>query len=119
MMSRRACLHQIGETEKLQKKWVRWGSTRLRSQIALPAVPRASAALSGSIIDSRQPNETITIVVPQFIPAKRWHNALHMRTADLLRNELLSKSGVVVTDVPYRLVEDGRIRRPHNGVDLD
>jgi hypothetical protein len=53
------------------------------------------------IVDNRQPNETITIVVPQFIPSKRWHNALHMRAADLLRQELLSKHGVMVTDVPY------------------
>jgi hypothetical protein len=55
------------------------------------------------ILESRQPNETITIVVPQFIPSKRWHQALHMRTADFLRQELLSKPGVVVTDVPYQV----------------
>jgi hypothetical protein len=57
------------------------------------------------VIQTRQPNETITIVVPQFIPSKPWHNALHMQTANVLRSELLSKSGVVVTDVPYRLAE--------------
>ena len=55
------------------------------------------------IIDQRQPNETITVVVPQFIPSKRWHNALHMRTANFLRQELLSKPGVFVTDVPYQV----------------
>jgi hypothetical protein len=55
------------------------------------------------IIEQRQPNETITVVVPQFIPSKRWHNALHMRTANVLRQELLSKHGVVVTDVPYHV----------------
>lgn len=55
------------------------------------------------IIENRQPGEAITIVVPQFIPSKRWHNALHMRTADVLRQELLSRHGVVVTDVPYHV----------------
>ena len=54
------------------------------------------------IIDSRQPNEVVTIVVPQFIPTKRVFNALHMQTADMLRRELLSKPGVVITDVPYQ-----------------
>ena len=54
------------------------------------------------ILDKRQANETITIVVPQFIPSKRWHNALHMHTADVLRQELMARHGVVVTDVPYR-----------------
>ena len=50
---------------------------------------------------------------PQFIPDKRWHNALHMRTAEVLRTELLSRSGVVVTDVPYRLEENGKAHKSH------
>ncbi len=93
------------ETEKVQKKWLQWGEgTRLvvlDSPYRLLIEPLLRYLQS--IIDSRQPNETITIVVPQFIPSKGWHNALHMRTADLLRSELLSRSGVVVVDVPYRL----------------
>jgi hypothetical protein len=96
------------ETEKLQTKWLTWGEgTRLvvlESPYRLFIEPLLKYLQS--IIDTRQPNETITIVVPQFIPAKAWHNALHMRTAQLLRDELLSRSGVVVTDVPYRLGED-------------
>ncbi len=99
---------ESAETEKVQKKWLTWGEgTRLvvlDSPYRLFVEPLLKY-LQG-IIDGRQPNETITIVVPQFIPAKPWHNALHMRTADLLRGELLNRSGVVVTDVPYRLHED-------------
>jgi len=105
------------ETEKVQKKWVAWGEgTRLvilDSPYRLFVEPLLRY-LEG-IIDSRQPNETITIVVPQFIPDKTWHNALHMRTADVLRKELLTKSGVVVTDVPYRLVEDDMVHKHDNG----
>jgi hypothetical protein len=95
------------ETERLQKKWTLWGEgTRL---VVLDSPYRLFVEpllryLQG-IIDNRQPNETITIVVPQFIPGKMWHNALHMRTAELLRDELLNRSGVVVTDVPYRLAD--------------
>ena len=29
------------------------------------------------IAAQRQPNETITIVVPQFVPRRWWHNLLH------------------------------------------
>ncbi len=107
------------ETEKVQKKWLKWGEgTRL---VILDSPYRVFAEpllqyLEG-IIRSRQPDETITIVVPQFIPSKRWHNALHMRTAELLRRELLSKPGIVVTDVPYTLEddEDGGVRTTHTG----
>jgi len=91
------------ETDKVQKKWKVWGEgTRLiilDSPFRLLIEPLLEYL--EDIIENRQPNETITIVVPQFIPSKSWHNTLHMRTANVLRQELLSKHGVVVTDVPY------------------
>ena len=109
------------ETEKVRKKWMKWGEgTRLvivDSPYRLFIEPLLRY-IEG-IIDRKQPNETVTIVVPQFIPGKRWHNALHMRTAEVLRNELLSKSGVVVTDVPYRLVENGKVRKARVADDVD
>ena len=96
------------ETEKVQKKWKIWGEgTRLiilDSPFRLFIEPLLKYL--EEIIDNRQPNEALTIVVPQFIPSKRWHNALHMRTADVLRQELLSKHGVVVTDIPYRVYNE-------------
>jgi hypothetical protein len=93
------------ETEKVQKKWDTWGGgTRLvivDSPYRLFLEPLLGYI--EEIIASRQPNETITIVVPQFVPSKQIFNALHMQTADMLRRELLSKPGVVVTDVPYQI----------------
>lgn len=93
------------ETEKVQTKWKTWGEgTRLvvlDSPFRLFVEPLLEYI--EEIIENRQPGETLTIVVPQFIPSKRWHNALHMRTADVLRQELLSRHGVVVTDVPYHV----------------
>jgi len=96
------------ETEKVQKKWKTWGDgTRLvilDSPFRLFVEPLLEYL--EEIIEQRQPNETLTIVVPQFMPSKRWHYALHMRTAEVLRQELLSKHGVVVTDVPYHVHHD-------------
>jgi amino acid transporter len=93
------------ETEKVQKKWATWGEgTRLvilDSPYRLFIEPLLEYL--EEIIDNRQPNETITVVVPQFIPSQRWHNVLHMQTANVLRTELLNKHGVVVTDVPYHV----------------
>ena len=94
------------ETEKLKQKWETWGEgTRLvivDSPYRLFVEPLL--AYLEEIIAQRQPNETITIVVPEFVPSERWHNFLHMQTAKLLRSELLSKPGVVVTDVPYQVL---------------
>jgi len=96
---------EAGETEKVQQKWGTWGkATRLvivDSPYRLFLEPLLGYI--EEIISTRQANETITIVVPQFIPSKRVFNVLHMQTADLLRRELLSKPGVVITDVPYQI----------------
>ena len=95
------------ETEKVQRKWITWGEgTRLvilDSPYRLFVEPLLEY-LQG-IIKNRQHNETITVVVPQFMPSKRWHNLLHMQTANVLRSELLNQHGVVVTDVPYHVHE--------------
>jgi len=93
------------DTEKVQKKWGTWGGgTRLvivDSPYRLFLEPLL--VYIEEIISARQPNEIITIVVPQFIPSKKAFNVLHMQTADMLRKELLSKPGVVITDVPYQI----------------
>ena len=93
------------ETQKVQDKWQTWGEgTRLvivDSPYRLFLEPLLEYI--EEIIAQRQPNETITIVVPEFVPSKRWHDFLHMQTAKLLRSELLSRPGVVVTNVPYQV----------------
>ena len=50
-----------------------------------------------------QPNERLTIVVPQFTPKNWWHNLLHTQTAFWLRFVLLNKRGIVITEVPYQV----------------
>ncbi len=93
------------ETAKVQKKWETWGDgvrlVVLDSPYRLFIEPLLEYI--EEIAAQRQPNETITIVVPQFVPVERWHNLLHTRTANLLQSELLSKPGIVITNVPYQV----------------
>jgi len=109
------------ETEKVKAKWFTWGEGArlviLDSPYRLFLEPLLKYLQP--LIDNQQPNETITIVVPQFIPSRPWHKALHMRTADVLRDELLLHPGVVVTDVPYQLGANGRGRGPGSLADAD
>jgi hypothetical protein len=49
------------------------------------------------------PGATVTVVLPEFIPAHWWERLLHNQTALRLKLALYSDPGVVVTDVPYRL----------------
>jgi len=67
------------------------------------------------IADLRQSNETLTIVVPQFVARKWWHNLLHAQTAVLLRLALLYRPGIVITNVPYQMAEDEEEPRSAGG----
>jgi amino acid transporter len=93
------------ETERVRRKWEEWGEgvrlVILDSPYRLLIEPLLEY-IEG-IAATRQPNEIITIVVPQFVPKKWWHNALHMQTALMLRMALLFKPGIVITDVPYQV----------------
>ena len=93
------------DTEKVRRKWEMWGrGTRLvivDSPYRLFLEPLLDYI--DEILASRQANETITIVVPQFVASKKVYNALHMQTAEMLRRELLATPGVVITEVPYQI----------------
>jgi amino acid transporter len=93
------------ETERVRRKWDEWGEgvrlVILDSPYRLLIEPLLEY-IEG-IAAARQPNEIITIVVPQFVPKSWWHNALHMQTALMLRLALLFKPGIVITDVPYQV----------------
>jgi hypothetical protein len=45
----------------------------------------------------------ITIIIPEFVTAKWWHQILHNQTAFLIRAALLFRRGKVVTSVRYHL----------------
>jgi amino acid transporter len=93
------------ETEKLEDKWEIWGDGvrlvilnspyRLFLEPLLEYIDKIDVTLRG--------DETITIVVPQFIPKHWWNNFLHTRTAELLRKVLLQRENIVITEVPYQV----------------
>jgi hypothetical protein len=95
------------KTRRLEEKWGLWGNGvrmvtlpspyRLLMEPLLEYIER--------IADLRQPNETLTIVVPQFVARRWWHNLLHAQTAVVLRLALLYRPGIVITNVPYQMTE--------------
>jgi len=93
------------ETEKLEKKWDVWGEgvrlVTLNSPYRLLLEPLIDYI--EDVSNQRQPNDTITVVVPQFVPKHWYHNLLHMQTAFLLRSALIFKPGIMITDVPYQV----------------
>lgn len=95
------------EAEKVKKKWELWGEgTRmvmLNSPYRLFLEPLLDYI--AEISKNRQPGETLTIVVPEFISNSRITTALHTNTADLLRSHLKRHEGIVIINVPYHVHE--------------
>jgi amino acid transporter len=93
------------ETEKIKDKWAVWGEGTRLTILDSPYRVMLEPLLGyiEELVAQRQPNERITIVVPQFVPSRWWHNLLHMQTATFLRLALLFKKNIVVTDVPYQI----------------
>ena len=93
------------QTEKLQQKWNGWGKGVRLVVIESPYRTFLEPFLEyvNELCAILQPNERLTIVVPQFIPKLWWHNLLHTQTAFWLRFVLLNKKGIVITEVPYQV----------------
>jgi hypothetical protein len=45
----------------------------------------------------------VTIILPEFVPARFWQHLLHNQTALMIKGALLFRQGVIVTNVPYHL----------------
>jgi amino acid transporter len=93
------------EIESIRTKWAKWGEgvrlVTINSPYRLFLEPLLEYI---NKIDSvRRKDELITIIVPQFVPKHWWQHYLHARTADSLRQALLHRPGVVITEVPYQV----------------
>ncbi|HUQ64506.1 MAG TPA: APC family permease [Acidimicrobiales bacterium] len=54
-------------------------------------------------LDDRWSNDTVTVVIPEFVVKKWYEQILHNQTALLLKGKLLFREGTVVTSVPYHV----------------
>ncbi len=91
-------------TRRLEEKW---GAHGLGVPLVVLTSPYRS--LLGPLVAyidhlTAQPGRhVVTIVVPEFIPARWWQHLLHNQTALLIKGSLLFRKNVIVTDVPYHL----------------
>ena len=92
-------------THRLEQKWANWG-------MGLPLIVLTSPYRSllgpllhyvDHILEQGGENHLVTIVLPEFIPARWWQHLLHNQTALLIKGAMLFRKNVIVTDVPYHL----------------
>jgi hypothetical protein len=91
-------------THRLEEKWGKWG-------LGVPLVVLTSPyrSLLTPFMDyvnhllALGEHHVVTIVIPEFVPARWWQHLLHNQTALLIKGALLFRKGVVVVDVPFHL----------------
>ncbi|MGG3944301.1 APC family permease [Peribacillus psychrosaccharolyticus] len=94
------------DERKFEEKWQKW-QPEIRL-VTLHSSYRSIIHPLTKFIDiiehkASEMNYRVTVMIPQFIPKKNWHNILHNQSSLLIRAYLLYKRNVIVTTVPYHL----------------
>ena len=91
-------------TQKLRTKWA--GFVEAVELVVIASPYRSLVGPLVRYIDRRltlHPDQVVTVVLPEFVPAKWWHHLLHNQSSLMLKGALLFKPNVIVISVPYHL----------------
>jgi amino acid transporter len=91
-------------TEHLRSDWEQWGQS-----VPLVVLDSPYRSLMEPFleyieqVDAEHRDDFLTVVLPEFVPAKWWHHLFHNQRALLIKGALLFKPNVIVTSVPFHL----------------
>lgn len=96
------------DIKAFEKKWEAWQpDVKL---VTLYSSYRSIIQPLGKFINivekkARESNFQVTVIFPQFIPKKGWHNFLHNQSSLMIRANLLYRKNLIITIVPYHLLK--------------
>ena len=91
-------------TTQLRKDWETWGG-----QVTLVVLPSPFRSLMEPLLEyieqaaAQKSNDYVTVILPEFLPARWWQHLLHNQTSLLIKGALLFRPNIVVTSVPFHL----------------
>jgi amino acid transporter len=91
-------------TDQLRQGWSQWGNG-----VPLIVLDSPFRSLMEPLLEyiervaDERPDGYITVVLPEFVPARWWHHLFHNQRALLIKGALLFKPNTVVTSVPFHL----------------
>ena len=94
----------VSDSEALRKEW-----ERRVLDVPLVIVESEYRSLLGPVVsyvdalDRADPQETVTVVLPEYRARWPWQRALHNQSSQRLKTALLERRNTVVVDVPYHL----------------
>jgi hypothetical protein len=93
-------------TEHLRKDWATWGGSA--TLVVLPSPYRSLMEPLLEYIDqaaTAKTNDYLTVILPEFVPARWWQHVFHNQTSLLIKGALLFRPNIVVTSVPFHLLK--------------
>jgi amino acid transporter len=91
-------------TGQIRKDWDRWGRGVPLVVLASPFRSLMEPLLEYiEQIEGERPDDYVTVVLPEFVPAQWWHHLFHNQRALLIKGALLFKPNTIVTSVPFHL----------------
>lgn len=90
--------------DEMRKAWSKW-DLGIKLKVLESPYRSLSRPLLAYIDKLRHRNDDdfLTVVLPEYVPARWWHQLLHNQSSLLLKGRLLFKRGVIVTNIPYHL----------------
>ncbi len=91
-------------TSKLRERW-----DKLNFGVKLEIISSPYRELTRPLlryinrVSYKNGNDLVTVVLPEFVPAKWWQHLLHNQSSLLLKGALLFKERIIVTNIPYHL----------------
>ena len=92
------------QTEQLRRDWAAWGG-----RVQLVVLPSPFRSLMEPLLEyieqaaDEKSNDYVTVILPEFVPARWWQHLLHNQTSLLIKGALLFRPNIVVTSVPFHL----------------
>jgi amino acid transporter len=93
-------------TGRLRADWDRWGQG-----VPLVVLDSPYRSLLEPLleyiqqVEAESADDFVTVVLPEFVPAKWWHHLFHNQRALLIKGALLFEPHTVVTSVPFHLAQ--------------
>ena len=91
-------------TSRLQQQWQEWAP-----DVPLVVLDSPYRSVMQPVLhyidqmEKQRDGDYMTIILPEFLPAKWWQHLLHNQTALLLKTALLFRRGKVAISIPYHL----------------
>jgi amino acid transporter len=93
-------------TQEIRDTWPLWGKGIRLEILASPFRSVMEPLLEYiELTNDERPDDFVTVLLPEFVPARWWHHLLHNQRALLIKGALLFRPHIVVTSVPYHLYD--------------